>query len=76
MSGLLERHYIDGTGVKRRITVGSDETARLAANVYQAIPQDDQISIQELGESVHLTLDQLQKVLYIMGEVYKLVQIA
>lgn len=74
--GLLERYYIDGTGVKRRITVGSDETARLAANVYQAIPQDDQISIEALSETVQLSSDQLQKVLYVMGEVYKLVQLA
>lgn len=74
LTNLLERTYIDGTGVKCRITVGNDETARLAAQVYQALPKDQPVSIKELCQTTQLPQSQLQKILCTMGNTYRLVQ--
>ncbi|MFZ0548429.1 MAG: hypothetical protein WAM60_23475, partial [Candidatus Promineifilaceae bacterium] len=73
---LLERIFIDGTDVRQRISVGTHETARLAATVFQAIPHDDVISIGLLAEKIDMTEGQVQKLLYVLGEIYRLVQIS
>lgn len=73
---LLERIFIDGTDVRQRIIAGNRETALLAAKVFKALPHDDPVSIGSLAEKLEMPEKQLQKLLYVMGEIYRLVQVS
>lgn len=73
---LLERIFIDGTDVRQRIVVGNSETAALAATVFKVIPHDDAVSIGALVEKLDMPEKQLQQLLYVMGKIYRLVQVS
>jgi len=72
--GLLQRVYFDGTDTKSAIYVGSNETAKLAANLYRSIPDTGAITGSELVELTGYSPDVVRSVLYVMGDIYGLVQ--
>ncbi len=74
--GLLQRVYFDGKDIKSTVYVGSNETAKLAADLYTRIPETEPIPASRLAELSGYSLDVVRSVLYIMGEVYGLVQVS
>ena len=74
--GLLQRVYFDGTDTRSTIYVGSNETAKLAADLYAKIPETEPIPASRVAELSAHSLDVVRSVLYIMGEVYGLVQVS
>lgn len=72
--GLLQRIYFDGTDTRSTIYVGSNATAKLAADLYARIPETEPIPARRLAELSGHSMDVVRSILYIMGEVYALVR--
>lgn len=74
-TGTLRRQYVDGAGNSNYVTVGDEETARLAAQLYDLLSNGHLLSAQSLAQQLGRDEAQVRSVLHIMGETYDLVQI-
>lgn len=73
---LLKRVYFDGLDVKSTVYVGSNETAKIAADIYKRISDIEPATIRQLAELSGYSVDVVGAVLRIMAEDYKMVRVS
>lgn len=69
---ILERIYIDGIGIRSHVAVGDNETARLACDIYRAVPQTEAFTALAIAKRLEWPVEKVQAILYIMGRRYGL----
>jgi len=73
----LYRKYYDGTDAPALVRVGDNETAFLAARIYEKLsePERGRMRIERLCKETGLAIEQVRPVLFLMRELFDLIDI-